>query len=496
MQAPLFTSTLLPAKAHLGAAAVAKYRQLLRQLNGGEAAAAVDSSTAVLRGAKARALARLHERRARLDPLRAMSRLRDRLFLAAQPHPPASPDAAAAACEGTQRTEPTAEYDAMTSSPPLLRAAVLAAAGGAARAFMAGAARTEVSGAERLAAALDRPPGRGLITVSNHVASIDDPLVTAALLPAGTLLRPAALRWTLCATDRCFRHAAIAPFFRAGKVLPVERGKGMNQPGMRAAAARLAAGDWVHVFPEGTRGGGDGGSRMLPARRGVGWLAATAAAAPAAPPPLILPWVHSGMGEVVPRGAAVPRVGQTVRILVGEPVEIGDLVAAAAAQGWRPRDLHAAIADRVGAALYELKARLDGVAVVDVAPLRSAAERALEEEALLPPAAPGAAGWRRRWRDRWDSLGVQNLVQRARREAEAALERRGERAAAPPLGWDLVRGLAAAQPRGGGEAHQSVKDFVTVMAEQSRARAHHLRALLTAAATRSAEALPAPVARA
>ncbi len=37
------------------------------------------------------------------------------------------------------------------------------------------------------------------------------------------------------------------------QVLPVERGKGMDQPGMRAAEQRLAAGDWVHIFPEGTR---------------------------------------------------------------------------------------------------------------------------------------------------------------------------------------------------------------------------------------------------
>ena len=37
------------------------------------------------------------------------------------------------------------------------------------------------------------------------------------------------------------------------QTLPVERGRGMDQPGMRAAEQRLAAGDWVHIFPEGTR---------------------------------------------------------------------------------------------------------------------------------------------------------------------------------------------------------------------------------------------------
>jgi len=34
------------------------------------------------------------------------------------------------------------------------------------------------------------------------------------------------------------------------EVLPVERGAGLAQPGMRAAEARLAHGDWLHIFPE------------------------------------------------------------------------------------------------------------------------------------------------------------------------------------------------------------------------------------------------------
>lgn len=57
------------------------------------------------------------------------------------------------------------------------------------------------------------------------------------------------LRWTLCATDRCFAHPSLVHFFRTAKVLPVERGAGLHQLGMRAAEARLSEGDWVHIFP-------------------------------------------------------------------------------------------------------------------------------------------------------------------------------------------------------------------------------------------------------
>ena len=59
---------------------------------------------------------------------------------------------------------------------------------------------------------------QALITVSNHVAALDDPLLTSALVPAGALLQPSALRWTLCATNRCFTSAAATAFFRAAKV--------------------------------------------------------------------------------------------------------------------------------------------------------------------------------------------------------------------------------------------------------------------------------------
>ena len=51
----------------------------------------------------------------------------------------------------------------------------------------------------------------------------------------------------------------------------------MDQPGMRAAEARLNAGDWVHVFPEGTRSR-DG--KMGPIRRGIGHLVAACSSPP------------------------------------------------------------------------------------------------------------------------------------------------------------------------------------------------------------------------
>jgi 1-acyl-sn-glycerol-3-phosphate acyltransferase len=61
------------------------------------------------------------------------------------------------------------------------------------------------------------------------VAAIDDPFVIASLLPPSIMLNANNLRWTLCASNRCFKNPAMSAFFRSVKVLPVSRGDGIYQ---------------------------------------------------------------------------------------------------------------------------------------------------------------------------------------------------------------------------------------------------------------------------
>jgi Acyltransferase len=65
-------------------------------------------------------------------------------------------------------------------------------------------------------------------------------------------------------------------FFLNGKTLPVERGGGVDQPGMRVAAAALGSGEWLHIFPEG-RVTPDGS--VGPFKQGIGRLVCDARAA-------------------------------------------------------------------------------------------------------------------------------------------------------------------------------------------------------------------------
>lgn len=369
---------------------------------------------------------------------------------------------------------------------------MLAGLGGLCKAFLTATTSVEIINLERMIAALERRPGQGLITVSNHVASLDDPMVTTALLPPQYLLEPVSLRWTLCATDRCFKNAALIPFFRAGKVLPVDRGAGVDQLRMRVARNRLQHGDWIHIFPEGTRGDG---SQMLPARRGVGWLVASSVSVSSPTTngrenksidtsnlPLIVPYVHSGMEEIVPRGAIVPRPGKSVRVLVGEAIHVEDLIRDAELNKWSERKLHAAIADRVGATLYSLKAELDGVPVEAVAPQVASAELALLEENLLPLSIHDEAYNKKnqRWRRRWEALGLSSLAQRMHHEYINPI---------------IVKNSSSSGENKKMEVHDggqlstiSLRDFMDTLTEVSKSRAKHLQHMLpTATAARNDE---------
>lgn len=132
------------------------------------------------------------------------------------------------------------------------------------------------------------------MTVCNHASAVDDPGVLAAMLPWRDCVRPTVVRWTLCATDRCFRTRAMAAFFKHVKVLPVERGAGIEQPLLADVVRKLSRGDWVHMFPEGRR---YPAGTLGPMRSGVGRLIAEAEVTP-----LVVPFYHVGMHDIQPVG--------------------------------------------------------------------------------------------------------------------------------------------------------------------------------------------------
>lgn len=85
------------------------------------------------------------------------------------------------------------------------------------RFFYYGLSNVEVIGLERFKATLDRRENpeereRGLITVSNHVSVMDDPLIWG-VLPLKYGFNPSNHRWSLGSYDICFQNKSANPPF-------------------------------------------------------------------------------------------------------------------------------------------------------------------------------------------------------------------------------------------------------------------------------------------
>lgn len=214
---------------------------------------------------------------------------------------------------------------------------------------------TSITGEEEFhRVVLGRPPGQGLITVSNHTSTTDDPAVIAAMLPwsafsAHRHLR--SVRWSLCAREICFKNTLLRHFFLNGQTLPIERGQGTGQPIMKTAASLVAGGAWVHVFPEGHVGYS---GRLEPCRWGIGRLVCDAAVQ-AGRDPAVVPFYHSGMGVIQPRGSTVPQAGHALHVNIGPPMDLSDLTCRCGAPGEDQQQVWMDITARVRAALAALE---------------------------------------------------------------------------------------------------------------------------------------------
>lgn len=237
------------------------------------------------------------------------------------------------------------------------RVATLAAIAAASKIYLNLLNTTTIIGEDRFhKAALERDPDQGLLTVSNHTSTTDDPAVIAAMLPWRAFYTShytRSVRWSLCAREICYRNLPLRHFFRNGQVLPIDRGRGTGQPIMGTAAALLAGGAWVHVFPEG-RVGYSG--RLEPCRWGVGRLLCDAVKT-SGRDPIVVPFYHSGMPTIQPRHSTIPSVGHRLHIAVGEPLEMADLTCRCGDPSQDQQQVWIDITARIRTALQELESQ-------------------------------------------------------------------------------------------------------------------------------------------
>lgn len=212
---------------------------------------------------------------------------------------------------------------------------------------------TVVHGQEHLEAALDRAPGTPLVSVTNHQSCLDDPGIWGALLAPCQLADTRAMRWGASASEVIFTNRPLATFWSLGKVVPIVRGWGVNQPAMAFLLARLDRGAWVNIFPEGRVNWPPSPLRY---RWGVGRLLADCGA-----PPLLLPVCHRGMDRVLPnpenkgqKQPFIPRLGNLVTVCVGRPVDMAPLLNRLRAEGAGEEEMRARLTDEVQGVMDKL----------------------------------------------------------------------------------------------------------------------------------------------
>ncbi|KAL2137161.1 hypothetical protein VTI74DRAFT_7708 [Chaetomium olivicolor] len=250
----------------------------------------------------------------------------------------------------------------------LKSAMIMGMTGVISRVFLYAFNRVEVTGLDRFLNLLDsrKDPAnrtRGLLTVSNHISVLDDPVVWG-ILPLRYAFNPSNLRWTLGAADICFANKIFSNFFTAGQVLPCHRLKhspfgGPFQPALTQAIRLLSTPpppsatptpstytttgldshpsplsfphyrrhSWVHVFPEGCVHQ-HASTDLRYFKWGLARLILESD-----PVPDVLPMFIDGTQRVMSEDRGfprfLPRIGKTVRVAFGEVLDyegvFGDL---------------------------------------------------------------------------------------------------------------------------------------------------------------------------
>lgn len=185
-----------------------------------------------------------------------------------------------------------------------------------------------VNGLENLYKALEsdeRNAGCGVVTISNHISTLDEPVMWG-ILPLRYHLNTRMTRWTLGASDIMFTNPIFSEFFRKGQVIETFRGNGVFQPAIDLAIKKLNSGAWIHLFGEGkvnqpTRASGRSPVDLIRFKWGVGRILMETIK-----PPIIIPMWLTGFDQLMPEGRTAPwkffpRPGAALSITFGKPVD-------------------------------------------------------------------------------------------------------------------------------------------------------------------------------
>ncbi|KAF9673050.1 hypothetical protein SADUNF_Sadunf11G0108600 [Salix dunnii] len=160
-----------------------------------------------------------------------------------------------------------------------------------------------------------RPPGVPLITVSNHMSTLDDPVMWG--FKGFPIFDSNLARWALAAEDICFKNPLLTYFFRTGNHFFLLIFVYCSQCPVFRTLVHYCQ---LHTFPEGKVSQED-----APIRRLKWGTASLIVRSPVTP--IVLPIVHRGFEEVMPesflfgRRPPFPLCNKSINIVIGEPME-------------------------------------------------------------------------------------------------------------------------------------------------------------------------------
>jgi 1-acyl-sn-glycerol-3-phosphate acyltransferase len=160
----------------------------------------------------------------------------------------------------------------------------------------------------------EKPP---FLYVSNHLTMIDDFLMDPVLFGPIAISRLTLkyFPWHVPEEKNFFLNPFIAWLLQKCQAIPITRGRGVFQPGMMRVKELLLDDRIIHIYPEGTRSrSGDIGKGQI----GVGKLAHETKMK-------VVPVYHEGTQNILPVGSKKLQTGKKIAIVVGEPIDMGDL---------------------------------------------------------------------------------------------------------------------------------------------------------------------------
>lgn len=186
------------------------------------------------------------------------------------------------------------------------------------------------------------PQDGGVLVVSNHVTYVDAIALGRYLIWNG--------RWPrYLGKSELWKVPIVGWFARKCHQIPVERGTARAKDSLAAARAALEDGRCIAIFPDGGRTK-DPDLWPMRARTGVARLA-LATGVP------VIPTAHWGSHLIMPaRQFRIPKIWpkETIQVVMGDPVDLADLVGRDDAQAIREA------ADRIMAAVVVLVEELRG----------------------------------------------------------------------------------------------------------------------------------------